>query len=81
MNLDNYIEGDYDHNNPTNINDDEEIDNSKRTVSELIDDQQYYTAIDKLSEARNEINKLREYCKQTENTYVLNRLNNIYQIL
>ena len=77
MNIDEYKEGLHDSNSPVNQTETE----SELTFGEVIISGDHSKAIDMLSEIRKEVHELRNFCKETDNIYILKRLNSIYQKL
>lgn len=76
--LDDFIEGKHDPCHPANQPD---SDPQINEIWECLDAENYDRAYELLSELRKEVNFLRDYAKANENQYLLNRLNQIYNIL
>lgn len=76
MNLDEFKQGLHDSQSP--INQKEEPEQDDRTVEEFIYDKNTLGAILRLEEIRFEVTILRQYARETDNQYLLRRLNKIY---
>lgn len=81
MNLDQYIEGDFNYYNPCNNSDYEPEERNIESIQECLTLGDTDKAYDLIGELIKEVNSLRDYANTNENVWLLKRLNLIYSKL